>query len=113
MSNVSDNQSSNHSDNPLETPTVQARLANLRHLAQAFPKAQREDVLVELDDLSTELQANTDGSSLQTLHQRLKRLAAIAMMARMFATNNQQVIEEFASNLVELTNATTIGNEAP
>ncbi|MEM7066277.1 MAG: hypothetical protein AAF572_24310 [Cyanobacteria bacterium P01_B01_bin.77] len=109
MSNVSDNQS----DNQPRTPTVQARLANLRHLAQAFPKEQREDVLLELDDLSTDLQANTDGSSLQTLHQRLKRLAAIAMMARMFATSNQQVIEEFASNLVELTNATTIGGGTP
>lgn len=106
MSNVSDHQSGNQPD----TPTVQSRLANLRRLAQAFPKEQREDVLVELDDLSTDLQANTDGSSLQTLHQRLKRLAAIAMMARMFASSNQQVIEEFASHLVELTNATTIGD---
>ena len=42
---------------------------------------------------------------------RLKRLAAIAMMARMFATSNQQVIEEFASNLVELTQATRIGGD--
>ncbi len=81
---------------------------HLRQLAQAFPKEQREDVMLELEDLSTDL-ANTDGSSLQTLQQRLKRLAAIAMMARMFATNNQHVIEEFASNLVELTNATRIG----
>ncbi|MEA5463268.1 hypothetical protein [Leptothoe sp. PORK10 BA2] len=88
--------------------TVQDRLARLRHLAQAFPKEQREDVLLELDDLSAELRA--DGSSLPTLHPRLKRLAAIAMMARMFATNNQQAIEEFASNLVDLTKATKIGD---
>ncbi|MEM7795223.1 MAG: hypothetical protein AAF579_12345 [Cyanobacteria bacterium P01_C01_bin.118] len=88
--------------------TVQDRLASLRQLAQAFPKEQREDVLLELDDLSADLQANTDGSSIQTLHDRLKRLAAIAMMARMFASNNQQAIEEFASNLVELTKATKI-----
>ncbi|MEM1242834.1 MAG: hypothetical protein AAGI45_23635 [Cyanobacteria bacterium P01_H01_bin.26] len=100
MSNASDNQ----------PQTVQDRLANLRHLAQAFPKEQREDVLLELDDLSAELQANTDGSSLQTLHQRLKRLAAIAMMARMFATNNQQAIEEFAGHLVALTKATNTQN---
>ena len=99
---------SNASDHPPESQTVQDRLASLRHLAQAFPKEQREDVLLELDDLSTDL-TNTDGSSLQTLHQRLKRLAAIAMMARMFATSNQQAIEEFASNLVELTQATKIG----
>ncbi|NEP55370.1 MAG: hypothetical protein F6K65_43950 [Moorea sp. SIO3C2] len=85
-------------------------MTNLRRLAQAFPKEQREDVLLELDDLSADLQANTDGSSIQTLHQRLKRLAAIAMMARMFASNNQQAIEEFAGNLVELTNATQTGN---
>ena len=99
MSNASDNQ----------TPqTVQDRLANLRHLAQAFPKEQREDVLLELDDLGSDLQAD-DGGSLQTLQARLKRLAAIAMMARMFATSNQQAIEEFASNLVELTQATRIG----
>lgn len=98
---------SNASDHPSESQTVQDRLASLRQLAQAFPKEQREDVLLELDDLSTDL-ANTDGSSLQTLQQRLKRLAAIAMMARMFATNNQQAIEEFASNLVELTKATRI-----
>lgn len=98
MSNAADDQ----------PQTVQDRLASLRHLAQAFPKEQREDVLLELDDLSADLQANTDGSSIQTLHQRLKRLAAIAMMARMFASNNQQAIEEFASNLVELTNATKI-----
>lgn len=97
---------SNASDHPPESQTVQDRLASLRHLAQAFPKEQREDVLLELDDLSSGLQA--DGSSLQTFHQRLKRLAAIAMMARMFATNNQQAIEEFANNLVELTNATKI-----
>lgn len=103
---------SNASDNPSEQPsarqprTVQDRLANLRQLAQAFPKEQREDVLLELDDLSSHLQ--TDDSSLITLHARLKRLAAIAMMARMFATSNQQAIEEFASNLVELTNATKI-----
>lgn len=107
MSNASDSQSSSQP----QTQTVQDRLANLRHLAQAFPKEQREDVLIELDDLSADLQFNTDGSSLQTLHQRLKRLAAIAMMARMFASNNQQVIEEFASNLVELTNATKIGEQ--
>lgn len=87
--------------------TVQDRLAKLRHLAQAFPKEQREDVLVELDDLSADLQA--DGSSIQTFHSRLKRLAAIAMMARMFASNNQQAIEEFAGHLVELTNATKVG----
>ncbi|MBX2862033.1 MAG: hypothetical protein KTR27_00635 [Leptolyngbyaceae cyanobacterium MAG.088] len=99
---------SNASDQPPENQTVQDRLASLRHLAQAFPKEQREDVMLELDDLSTDLANNTDGSSLQTLQQRLKRLAAIAMMARMFATNNQQVIEEFASNLVELTKATKI-----
>lgn len=98
MSNAADDQ----------PQTVQDRLANLRQLAQAFPKEQREDVLLELDDLSADLQANTDGSSIQTLHGRLKRLAAIAMMARMFASNNQQAIEEFASNLVELTNATKI-----
>ncbi|MEO0353138.1 MAG: hypothetical protein AAF282_24125 [Cyanobacteria bacterium P01_A01_bin.15] len=100
MSNASDNQ----------PQTVQDRLTSLRHLAQAFPKEQREDVLLELDDLSAELQANTDGSSLQTLHQRLKRLAAIAMMARMFATNNQQAIEEFAGHLVALTKATNTQN---
>ncbi|MEL6230207.1 MAG: hypothetical protein AAFX51_11225 [Cyanobacteria bacterium J06636_28] len=87
--------------------TVQDRLARLRHLAQAFPKEQREDVLLELDDLSANLR--DDGASLQTLHSRLKRLAAIAMMARMFATNNQQAIEEFAGNLVALTKATNIG----
>lgn len=87
--------------------TVQDRLAKLRHLAQAFPKEQREDVLLELDDLSADLRA--DGSSLPTLHARLKRLAAIAMMARMFATNHQQAIEEFASNLVDLTKATKVG----
>ena len=98
---------SNASDHPSESQTVQDRLASLRQLAQAFPKEQREDVLLELDDLSTDL-TNTDGASLQTLQQRLKRLAAIAMMARMFATNNQQAIEEFASNLVELTKATKI-----
>ncbi|MEM1252900.1 MAG: hypothetical protein AAGI69_10730 [Cyanobacteria bacterium P01_H01_bin.21] len=98
---------SNAADHPPESQTVQDRLASLRHLAQAFPKEQREDVLLELDDLSADL-ANTDGSSLQTLHQRLKRLAAIAMMARMFATNNQQAIEEFASHLVALTNATKV-----
>ncbi|ESA34369.1 hypothetical protein N836_17240 [Leptolyngbya sp. Heron Island J] len=98
---------SNASDHPSESQTVQDRLASLRQLAQAFPKEQREDVLLELDDLSTDL-ANTDGPSLQTLQQRLKRLAAIAMMARMFATSNQQAIEEFASNLVELTQATKI-----
>ena len=98
---------SNASENSPESQTVQDRLANLRQLAQAFPKEQREDVLLEIDDLSTDL-THTDGSSLQSLHQRLKRLAAIAMMARMFATNNQQVIEEFASHLVELTNATKI-----
>ncbi|MEO0397036.1 MAG: hypothetical protein AAF243_13775 [Cyanobacteria bacterium P01_A01_bin.137] len=86
--------------------TVQDRLARLRHLAQAFPKEQREDVLLELDDLSANLR--DDEASLQTLHSRLKRLAAIAMMARMFATNNQQAIEEFASNLVALTKATKI-----
>lgn len=99
MSNVSDSSGS-------QPQTVQDRLANLRQLAQAFPKEQREDVLLELDDLSTDLRTN--GSSLQTLQSRLKRLAAIAMMARMFATNNQQAIEDFASNLVELTNATKI-----
>ena len=99
---------SNASEHSPESQTVQDRLVNLRQLAQAFPKEQREDVLLELDDLSTDL-THTDGSSLQTLHKRLKRLAAIAMMARMFATNTQQVIEEFASNLVELTNATKIG----
>ncbi|MGD1852954.1 MAG: hypothetical protein ACFB2W_01765 [Leptolyngbyaceae cyanobacterium] len=98
MSNAADDQ----------PQTVQDRLASLRQLAQAFPKEQREDVLLELDDLSADLQANTDGSSLQTLHQRLKRLAAIAMMARMFATNNQQAIEEFAGHLVALTKATRI-----
>ena len=98
---------SNASDRPSESQTVQERLASLRQLAQAFPKEQREDVLLELDDLSTDL-TNTDGASLQTLQQRLKRLAAIAMMARMFATNNQQAIEEFASNLVEFTKATKI-----
>ena len=103
---------SNAPDHPPEAQTVQDRLASLRHLAQAFPKEQREDVLLELDDLTAELQANTDGSSLQTFHQKLKRLAAIAMMARMFTTNNQQAIEEFASNLVELTNATTISGDA-
>ena len=101
MSNASDNQ-------PDQPQTVQDRLINLRHLAQAFPKEQREDVLLELDDLSSDLQTD-DGGSLQTLQSRLKRLAAIAMMARMFATNNQQAIEEFASNLVELTKATRIG----
>ena len=101
MSNASDNQ-------PDQPQTVQDRLTNLRHLAQAFPKEQREDVLLELDDLSSDLQTD-DGGSLQTLQSRLKRLAAIAMMARMFATNNQQAIEEFASNLVELTKATRIG----
>lgn len=100
MSNASDNQ-------PEQPQTVQDRLASLRHLAQAFPKDQREDVLLELDDLSSDLQ--TDDGSLQTLQSRLKRLAAIAMMARMFATSNQQAIEEFASNLVELTKATRIG----
>ena len=99
MSNAADDQ----------PQTVQDRLVSLRRLAQAFPKEQREDVLLELDDLSAALQANTDGSSIQSLHPRLKRLAAIAMMARMFASNNQQAIEEFASNLVELTNATKIG----
>ena len=98
---------SNASDHLPESQTVQDRLASLRHLAQAFPKEQREDVMLELDDLSTDL-ANTDGSSLQTLQSRLKRLAAIAMMARMFATNHQQAIEQFASHLVELTNATKI-----
>ncbi len=98
---------SNASDHSSESQTIQDRLASLRQLAQAFPKEQREDVLLELDDLSSDL-INTDGFSLQTLQQRLKRLAAIAMMARMFATNNQQVIEEFASNLVELTKATKI-----
>ena len=87
--------------------TVQDRLARLRHLAQAFPKEQREDVLLELDDLSADLRA--DGASLPTLHARLKRLAAIAMMARLFATNNQQSIEECASNLVDLTKATKVG----
>ncbi|MBT9311244.1 hypothetical protein [Leptothoe kymatousa] len=98
---------SNVSDSPGSQPqTVQDRLANLRQLAQAFPKEQREDVLLELDDLSTDLRTN--GSSLQTLQSRLKRLAAIAMMARMFATNNQQAIEDFASNLVELTKATKV-----
>ncbi len=95
---------SNAADNQSEPQTVQDRLARLRHLAQAFPKEQREDVLVELDDLNADLQA--DRSSLQIFHQRLKRLAAIAMMARMFATNNQQAIEEFAGHLVALTNAT-------
>ncbi|MEM9264464.1 MAG: hypothetical protein AAGA46_02970 [Cyanobacteria bacterium P01_F01_bin.13] len=99
---------SNAADNQPEPQTVQDRLARLRHLAQAFPKEQREDVLLELDDLSADLQA--DDSSLQTFHQRLKRLAAIAMMARMFATNNQQAIEEFAGHLVALTNATKIAN---
>ena len=98
---------SNASDRPSESQTVQERLASLRQLAQAFPKEQREDVLLELDDLSNDL-TNTDGASLQTLQQRLKRLAAIAMMARMFATNNQQAIEEFASHLVEFTKATKI-----
>ena len=61
MSNAADDQ----------PQTVQDRLASLRQLARAFPKEQREDVLLELDDLSADLQANTDGSSLQTLHQRL------------------------------------------
>ncbi len=98
---------SNAPDHPSDQPqTVQDRLDSLRQLAQAFPKEQREDVLLELDDLSSDLQ--TDGASLQTLHARLKRLAAIAMMARMFTTNNQEAIEEFASNLVALTNATKI-----
>ncbi|MEM6253663.1 MAG: hypothetical protein AAF821_12150 [Cyanobacteria bacterium P01_D01_bin.156] len=98
---------SNASDHPSDQPqTVQDRLASLRQLAQAFPKEQREDVLLELDDLSRDLQADT--TSLQTLHIKLKRLAAIAMMARMFTTNNQSAIEEFASNLVELTDATKI-----
>ena len=99
---------SNAADHSPESQTVQDRLASLRRLAQAFPKEQREDVLLELDDLSADL-AKTDGSSLQTtLHQRLKRLAAIAMMARMFATSNQEAIEEFASHLVALTNATKV-----
>lgn len=98
-------------DHPSESQTVQDRLASLRQLAQAFPKEQREDVLLELDDLSADLASTDGGASLQTLQQRLKRLAAIAMMARMFATNNQQAIEEFASNLVALTNATRVGND--
>ncbi|MEO0869583.1 MAG: hypothetical protein AAFY17_14325 [Cyanobacteria bacterium J06642_11] len=106
MSNASEYPSEQPSDQPPQT--VQDRLASLRQLAQAFPKEQREDVLLELDDLSHDLQ--TDVSSLPTLQTRLKRLAAIAMMARMFATNNQQAIEAFAEHLVELTNATKIND---
>lgn len=97
---------SNTSEPSGQPQTVQDRLTNLRQLAQAFPKEQREDVLLELDDLSSDLR--TQGASIPSFQNRLKRLAAIAMMARMFATKHQQAIEKFASNLVELTNATKI-----
>lgn len=73
-------------------------IANLRNQAQTFPSECRDDVLMELDDLESDL--NTSQPSQARISRRLKRIAAIATTVRSIIGSSALSgnLNEFTSN---------------
>ncbi|MEO1590160.1 MAG: hypothetical protein AAFU71_02585 [Cyanobacteria bacterium J06632_22] len=79
-------------------------ITNLRESAQAFPNEQREDIVLELDDL--EIDVNNPEPDQNRIARRLKRLAAITMTLGAIVGGTDTLsdhLNTFAGNVIALT----------
>ena len=76
--------------------TLEERVSALHRLSPSFPKEHRSDLELELEDLTRDIKTNPLAAA-----PKLKRLAAITMMARM-TTAEPTALDEFAEQLIAL-----------
>ncbi len=80
-------------------------LANLRNMVQQFPEEQKDDVLMDLDDLESDLKI-PEKQDPNRFGKRLKRLLAAGTAAGTIASGAATFsgdVKEFTDNVVELT----------
>ena len=91
--------------NNANTAEILKILANLRHITSQFPPQNQEDILIDLEDVETELQKPESDRNLPKLKKRLMALLTAGTIIVAPVAN----VTDFANNITDLAQKVGIG----